>query len=56
MPHVETADWHIQQIKNLQHQIDKLEEELDNRGQTVRSMEVVKSELSDLQNTMYIAF
>ncbi|XP_057536727.1 DNA repair protein RAD50 [Amaranthus tricolor] len=52
VPHVETADWHIQQIKNLQHQIDKLEEELDNRGQTVRSMEEVKSELSDLQNTI----
>ncbi|XP_038720675.1 DNA repair protein RAD50 [Tripterygium wilfordii] len=48
---VETADRIFQEIQTLQQQIDDLEYKLDFRGQGVRSMEEILSELSRLQST-----
>lgn len=51
---VETADRLYQEIQTWQIQIDELEYKLDFRGQGVKSMEEIQSELSILQGTRYI--
>ncbi|KAJ6298888.1 hypothetical protein OIU76_019949 [Salix suchowensis] len=48
---VETADRLFQEIQTWQKQVDDLEYKLDFRGQGVRTMEEVQSELSSLQGT-----
>ncbi|KAG8658398.1 DNA repair protein RAD50 [Manihot esculenta] len=48
---VETADRLYQEIQTWQIQIDELEYKLDFRGQGVKSMEEIQSELSILQGT-----
>lgn len=48
---VETADRLFQEIQSWQKQVDDLEYKLDFRGQGVRTMEEVQSELSSLQGT-----
>ncbi|CAK7328402.1 unnamed protein product [Dovyalis caffra] len=48
---VETADRLFQEIQTWQKQVDDLEYKLDFRGQGVRTMEEVQSELSSLQST-----
>lgn len=53
---METADRHFLEIQTIQHQVNELEDMLDYGGLGVRSMDDIKSELNDLQNTMYIAF
>lgn len=50
---VETADRLFQEIQTWQKQVDDLEYKLDFRGQGVRTMEEVQSELSSLQGTKY---
>ncbi|KNA17185.1 hypothetical protein SOVF_082430 [Spinacia oleracea] len=50
--HVETADRHFLEIQTIQHQVNELEDMLDYGGLGVRSMDDIKSELNDLQNTM----
>lgn len=51
---VETADRLFQEIQTWQKQVDDLEYKLDFRGQGVRTMEEVQSELSSLQSTKYV--
>ncbi|XP_050216899.1 DNA repair protein RAD50 [Mercurialis annua] len=48
---VETADRLYQEIQLWQKQVDDLEYKLDFRGQSVKSMEEIQSELSSLQGT-----
>ncbi|PON95475.1 DNA repair protein Rad50 [Trema orientale] len=48
---IETADRLFQEIQTWQQQVDDLEYKLDFRGQGVRSMEDIQSELNTLQNT-----
>lgn len=50
---VETADRLFQEIQTWQKQVDDLEYKLDFRGQGVRTIEEVQSELSSLQGTKY---
>ncbi|KAJ8447254.1 hypothetical protein Cgig2_030485 [Carnegiea gigantea] len=51
VPPVDAADRSFQEIQNLQKQVDDLEYKLDFRGQGVRSMEEIQSELNTLQGT-----
>ncbi|KMT14828.1 hypothetical protein BVRB_3g065520 isoform B [Beta vulgaris subsp. vulgaris] len=51
MPHAETANRHFLEIQSLQKQLDDLEGMLDYRGAIARSIEEIKSELDNLQNT-----
>ncbi|KAL5542789.1 hypothetical protein UlMin_010499 [Ulmus minor] len=48
---IENADRLFHEIQTLQKQVDDLEYKLDFRGQGVRSMEDIQSELNSLQNT-----
>lgn len=51
---VETFDRLFQEIQARQKQVDDLEYGLDIRGQGVRSMEEIQSELDELQSKKYI--
>lgn len=51
---VETSDRLFQEIQALQKQVDDLDYGLDIRGQGVRSMEEIQSELDELQSKRYI--
>lgn len=51
---VETFDRLFQEIQVRQKQVDDLEYGLDIRGQGVRSMEEIQSELDELQSKKYI--
>ncbi|MED6119967.1 DNA repair protein rad50 [Stylosanthes scabra] len=48
---IETADRYFQEISALQKQVEDLEYKLDFRGQGVRTMEEIHSELKSLQRT-----
>ncbi|MED6186718.1 DNA repair protein rad50 [Stylosanthes scabra] len=48
---IETADRYFQEVSALQKQIEDLEYKLDFRGQGVRTMEEIHSELKSLQGT-----
>ncbi|KAK9671423.1 hypothetical protein RND81_12G029400 [Saponaria officinalis] len=50
MPHVEAAERHLKDIQTTQIHVNELEEKLDNRGQAVRSIEEIQTELNTLQN------
>lgn len=52
---VENADRLFVEIRNLQEQVEDLEYKLDARGQGVRSMDEVQSQLNALQSQKYIA-
>lgn len=52
---VETADRLFQEIQTWLKQVDDLEYKLDFRGQAVRTMEEIQSELNTLQSTKYIS-
>lgn len=51
---VETSDRLFQEIQARQKQVDDLEYGLDIRGQGIRSMEEIQSELDELQSKKYI--
>lgn len=51
---VETSDRLFQEIQALQKQVDDLDYGLDIRGQGIRSMEEIQSELDELQSKRYI--
>lgn len=51
---VETSDRLFQEIQTLQKQVDDLDYGLDIRGQGIRSMEEIQSELDELQSKRYI--
>lgn len=53
---VDTADRLFQEIQTLQKQVDDLEYKLDFRGQGVRTMEEIQSELNAMQGTKYMTF
>lgn len=51
---IDTADRLFQEIQTWLKQVDDLEYKLDFRGQGVRTMEEIQSELNTLQSTKYI--
>lgn len=51
---VETADRLFQEIQTWQKQVDDLEYMLDSRGQGVRTMEEIQTEINGLQSTKYV--
>lgn len=53
---IDMADRLFQEIQTWQKQVDDLEYKLDFRGQGVKSMEEVQSELTTLQSTKYGSF
>lgn len=56
IPPLENAERLIQEIQVLQKQVDDLEYKLDFRGQGVKSMEEIQSELNILETKKYICF
>ncbi|KAI3899423.1 hypothetical protein MKW92_038333 [Papaver armeniacum] len=50
LPFVEEADRILSEMRRLQEEIDNLEDKLHVRGQGFRSLEEIKSELSDLES------
>ncbi|XP_074304186.1 DNA repair protein RAD50 [Silene latifolia] len=51
VPQVEIVDRYFKDIQTIQKHVDELEEKLDSRGQAVRSMEEVQTEINTLQST-----
>lgn len=54
IPPVENAERLLHEIQVLQKQVDDLEYKLDFRGQGVKSMEEIQSELNILETKKYI--